>query len=353
VRNALISSRLRVETNTLPATTSPTDKRVLQGVADLFLFAAPQKGCEDKKRQSQLYLEALAPFDPEIREATIDSLRFDNPRNPYQPSHQDVRERCEKISKLWLSAVGGYFVSSSEDPYWPSALGGAHPLSDECVIPMRWVKRYLSSWLERCATSQMENLEQLDRRQIDRIPHECFPDGLRAKLIARIEIREAERAERQRMEDYLFSMDPELREHRSEVLRWNSRGGETKLSEEQIIELAKESMERERQRIASLEGLRGSDPLLVEWAEKSARENTRGWDRKKHSEQALIILREVDSAALIGAESEFRRRAATHRILRRMGHAAWVRTDKDEQEALVTEELSKAPPTIQDQGVIQ
>jgi hypothetical protein len=168
---------------------------------------------------------------------------------------------------------------------------------------MRWVKGYLSSWLERCATSQMENLEYLDRRQIDRIPHECFPDGLRAKLIARIEIREAERAERQRMEDYLGSMDPELREHRSEVIQWNSRGGETKLSEEEIIELAKESMERERQMIASLEDLRSSDPLLVEWAEKVAREDTRGWDRKKHSEKALIILRQVHSASLMAVRS--------------------------------------------------
>jgi len=332
VRNALIPSRVRtapaiVESSGVPAVAGTTDKLVLQGIADLFLFASQQKAGEDELRLSQLYMEAVAPFHPEIRAAAVASLRFDNPRNPYRPSHQDARTRCEVIKKTWTNAARDYFFPPYSRRHW--YLSGT-PLADDCEIPTRWLMEWLTKTL--AAYTEQER-SWLTKEQIELIPEECFPEGVRDQLLAAIADREAKRLAQERFQKYLDEMDVDLRECRRRVARED-------LSEDEIMALAQVERETEIRISADLNACGVSDPLLVEWAEVVARRYDRMWTRKRFAERDSLIVRQVEWAKTSGVDAEYRSLAAMGRLLLRNGQD-WYRFSEEVRDAQVAEEVAR------------
>jgi len=132
-----------------------------------------------------------------------------------------------------------------------------------------FIKEQLS-WILQYRRSGGE-LAYLGREGLGRIPAECFADGQRERALEDIEQREKQEAKRK----YLESLDPALREMRSHVIEWNSRGGRCTLSEDKIIELAKERIvaeEKRRQKLVrKLEELKVSDPGMYGAVERRAR----------------------------------------------------------------------------------
>ena len=83
-------------------------------------FAAPSREDEDAKRLIRLLIEAVADFHELVATEAVHGLRFNNPRNPYRPSPQDVHERCRAIDGKWYSATGKFFYRSLLGllPHW-------------------------------------------------------------------------------------------------------------------------------------------------------------------------------------------------------------------------------------------
>ena len=157
-------------------------------------------------------------------------------------------------------------------------------MTDGCRIPDEFVKAYRTSWLRNTRYID-ESLAKLTRERLTGIPDECFTDGQKAQALAEIERREKEQAARKAKEKYLESLDPALRKKREEVIRWNSGWGACILSENAIIELAKQSIADEEKRhqelVCKIEKLKVSDPEMYAAAERRARMDigpTYKWD---------------------------------------------------------------------------
>ena len=124
------STALAVQPSGILSATAP----VLEGIKDLMVgFAAPSREDEDTKRLIRLFVEAVAGFHELIAIEAVHELRFNNPRNPYRPSPQDVYERCKRIEKELRTKITDYFIGWS-DAGWPAKWGGA-PLTIDCHIP--------------------------------------------------------------------------------------------------------------------------------------------------------------------------------------------------------------------------
>lgn len=89
------------------ATTQPLSPAIKRGIGDLliaFPSGSPAHQSEDRVRLLQIYAEACSEFDGAVAEEALQSLKFDNPRNPFAPTPQDVREACQKIVRKALQA---------------------------------------------------------------------------------------------------------------------------------------------------------------------------------------------------------------------------------------------------------
>jgi len=267
---ALQSARQNAPVTTI---TSPSVPAVVSGIGDLLIsFASQAQGDTDARRLLEIYVEATKHVHRVVAEEAVKSLLFDNPRNPFRPSPQDVYERCQKINGRWSGAVRAYFLGFSSDRFTAVSNLRSAPLTEGCIVPDELVKAYLRSWLETCRDG---DLETLGRNRLALIPDECFKDGQKARVLEKIEEEERIEAEREAKKKYLESLDPALREMRSHVIEWNSRGGRCTLSEDKIIELAKERIvaeEKRRQKLVrKLEELKVSDPGMYGAVERRAR----------------------------------------------------------------------------------
>jgi hypothetical protein len=251
-------------------TTSPSVPAVVSGIGDLLIsFASQAQGDTDVRRLLEIYVEATKHVHRVVAEEAVKSLLYDNPRNPFRPSPQDVYERCSKVLGQARKAVEDWFLGNEwQSIRWPEKWGGA-PLTPDCMLPGSFIKEQLS-WILQYRRSGGE-LAYLGREGLGRIPAECFADGQRERALEDIEQREKQEAKRK----YLESLDPALREMRSHVIEWNSRGGRCTLSEDKIIDLAKERIAAEEKRrqdlVRTLEELKVSDPEAYENVERKAR----------------------------------------------------------------------------------
>jgi hypothetical protein len=232
---------------TLPAT-APVGKMpavIIEGIKDLMVsFASQAQGDGDTLRLLRVYGVAVTQFHPTVVAHALNWLKFHNPRNPFRPWPQDVFEQCQKTSAEWGRHVVDYFTYSYEWQGWPSYLGSP-PLQKDCLLPDVWVKDHITRYLESYLESRDQRLRLLSHARLRSIPRECFLPGQFERASAAIDEREREAivtAEREAKaasrQAYLASLDPELREWVREVLQFNSRGDETRLTEKQVIEFA-------------------------------------------------------------------------------------------------------------------
>jgi hypothetical protein len=83
----------------VPAAASSAPATIKSGISALIAaFATGRLDDERRIELRDLYVEAIAGFDVAIAEAALRHLRFSNPRNPFHPSPQDVREACYDVA---------------------------------------------------------------------------------------------------------------------------------------------------------------------------------------------------------------------------------------------------------------
>ena len=116
-----------------------------------------------------------------------------------------------------------------------------------CLIPEHLVVALLQQQRElepqgwrQSGNRASERLLKLSRRRLELIPKECFMPGQFEDALAAIAPREAEA---QRMQEYLASMDPELRQARADVLQQHPGVG----NEESLMLAANARLTRKRE----------------------------------------------------------------------------------------------------------
>jgi hypothetical protein len=240
-------TRGRAVTRVSPANLPPA---IANGIFDvLTAFAAgPQQEDADKKRLVRIYAEAVESFEAAVAEHAIGWLKLHNPRNPFRPTPQDVYETCEKLVKEWRSRIIGNFLG---DGRWGNASSfdliksfewGSPPLEKGCPIPEALVKQFLRDHLDS-GRNLVPKLAALGRERLAKIPTECFNAGQREAALAAIETEEKHQAEIVAHNAYLESLDPDLRRHRRDLFNF---GDDKTLPEDELIALARASLERER-----------------------------------------------------------------------------------------------------------
>jgi hypothetical protein len=158
----------------------------LEGIKDLALFGGPAWIEGDLKRYLKLCIEAVAPYDQEIRMEAIARLRFHNPRNPLRPTHQDLREACGKVQSEFERVVVEYFSTNygdgGPDRKWPANMG-APPFAPESRVSFDVAKRAVESMLARYVGIYGSRLadQRITLARFDEIPESVFPPGERDK----------------------------------------------------------------------------------------------------------------------------------------------------------------------------
>jgi hypothetical protein len=82
-------------------------KPIVTGVKDVLIaFPAGVVGAaEDKVRLLQIYAEAVDGSHEAVAAFALRHLKFHNPRNPFPPTPQDVRELCEKVMRTSVATL--------------------------------------------------------------------------------------------------------------------------------------------------------------------------------------------------------------------------------------------------------
>ena len=91
---------------------------IKDGILDLVVAfpAGPKQEPADQARQLRLYAEACDGFEVCIVSYVLRNLPFHNPRNPFLPTPQDVRELCNRVRNVWIRRVNGYFLGRNYEP---------------------------------------------------------------------------------------------------------------------------------------------------------------------------------------------------------------------------------------------
>jgi hypothetical protein len=167
---------------------------IFAGIRDLMLaFASgPSTSDGDMKHLLSIYAEAVFGFDPAVADCALKHLKFNNPRNPFRPTPQDVREVCQRVMREWRKLVLRYFTERED---WDLNLGSP-PLTRGCPISDALVKAFLSEWLEEDYLHGYGSF-YCDLERILQIPEECFASGQRNQVLRQLELRDrAEAADR-------------------------------------------------------------------------------------------------------------------------------------------------------------
>jgi hypothetical protein len=195
----------------------------LEGIKDLALFGGPAWVEGDLKRFLKLCIEAVAPYDQEIRMEAIARLRFHNPRNPLRPTHQDLREACGKVRREFDRVVVEYFSTNygegGPDRKWPANMGGP-PFTPECRVSFDIAKRAVESMLARYVGMYGSRLaeQRITLARFDEIPESVFPPGEREEHRAVHVRREMRRQRWIKHSIYLESLPEIVREARRDLV---------------------------------------------------------------------------------------------------------------------------------------
>lgn len=246
---------------TLPAQISSGNlpAPIKAGIMDLLTaFGGVTHEDADKVRLMRLYGEAIGGMNGAAANYAICWLKFHNPRNPFRPTPQDVYETVERVERTWRERVIGHFTSTQDKRYteWGTYTlpmpgnkdfdWGPPPLTTGCHVPDSFVENTLREWLD-AGSCRVPSLVALGRERLMRIPPQCFCGDQKEQALATIREIEERKAEAERLEAYLATLDPELRKHRSYVL--NSGRIPRGAPEEDIIAEARKSLERKQSEI--------------------------------------------------------------------------------------------------------
>ena len=137
-KNAALATRASSAVASIGVPSVPV--QVTNGIRDLMVsFASQGQGDADARRLMEIYVKATMDVAEVIAIEAVQSLVFDNPRNPFRPSSQDVYERCKRIEQELRTKITEYFIGWS-DAWWPAKWGGA-PLTADCHIPDGLIKK--------------------------------------------------------------------------------------------------------------------------------------------------------------------------------------------------------------------
>lgn len=214
------SRSLVVSSANLPNTVS-------NGILDILSsFSAQNQEDTDKRRLLRVFGEAVCGFDTAVVDSAINWLKKHNPRNPWRPSPQDLYETCEATRKLWCDRVVNYFTGSEPmfvNWRWEDGSGyvkpkcdrtwGAPPFTDGAIIPPTVAKAFL---LESMASAEYRVVE-IPAARFDRIPVDCFPNGLYDRILKAREDLARREIEAQKRREYLASLGPELQRYRAKA----------------------------------------------------------------------------------------------------------------------------------------
>lgn len=156
----------------------------------------------EREIQAKLYLEAIEGYPVFIAEFVLRRIRLFNPRNPFPPTPQDVREHCDRTLGALKSAVLAtgvmgevWSVYSEKLPLmWFGSLKEV-PFSPGCVVPdqtaSEWVREHISCYADvkelKAFCEQTDNyyrarcdrpyiLQRASPAEIRRLPKEILPD---------------------------------------------------------------------------------------------------------------------------------------------------------------------------------
>ena len=251
---------------------------IRSGILDLLAVpAGPAQSPDDRKRLLRLYGEAVEGFPTSVVERELRRLRFDNPRNPFPATPQDVRQRCVSAVKMWKRRIEAFYfgrerslaaiptfgpdgkVRTYEEKghlarklrqelqgKWEADEGdiimsmidgceienfGPEPLASGCVLPDSMVLAILRSAIP----SEWSTIIEMSQENFDRIPVEAFPNGQRQKAVAQ-----------RKHATYIAGMDPALRRQRAWVLKLFEARHQPAPSEDDLMREARERLEVEK-----------------------------------------------------------------------------------------------------------
>jgi hypothetical protein len=224
---------------------------------------------EDRGLMLMNYREAMDGYPMSVADYTLKQLRWHNPRAPFSPGWEDVREHCRKANDMLRDRVIRWFFPEwvpdglndgrikhvRGNPKWGGtvrkAFGddwGPEPMQPDCYVSnslvVQWVREYLHHPrnLDDVAGGLSDELKA-------RIPAECWSDELKAE-VAEVQRKWAARDEARRAQaEYEANLSPEEREARSDVLQRNYGDSEERIREltQERLPVVRERFERARE----------------------------------------------------------------------------------------------------------
>jgi hypothetical protein len=238
------------------------------------LIAAPAGSAQsndDRMYELMNYREACSGKPLCLVVYTLNQLRRFNPRNPFKPSPQDVFEHIATAERKFKLRVKNWFFRDAQE-WGVSTEGrnkgmelvkpsfgcewGPEPLAEGCFVSRDLVIQWLRAELEQLATLDDEGA--LGRHPIAhsedigaRIPAECWPEGLQARIAESQRRRAADEAAARAQVDYERGLSED--EHKArwwvlDTMRYHGMGGSERPSEEEIRRLTQCRVEREADR---------------------------------------------------------------------------------------------------------
>ncbi len=209
-------------------------KPVVAGIRDVMLAfpAGAVTTAEDKKRLAQIYAEATDGFSEAVAGFAVTWLRLHNPRNPFPPTPQDLRELCREAHATWGARVTLHFFGNGYDDFvWGENTGSKHaltwgppPLTPGCLIPDELVIEILREDVGH--KHRRHDLVEMPAARFEAFPAEAFGAGIRDEILAKRKERYAREEEARKQREYLDSLGPDLRAARLDVLRGHYRRSE-------------------------------------------------------------------------------------------------------------------------------
>lgn len=161
---------------------------------------------EERNLQALLCLEALEGTEFFIADLVLRRIRLFNPRNPFPPTPQDLKEHCGRswsalYSAVWKAAVCGeqWSPHSERLPFGWFGQIGPEPFSSGCIVPddiaCKWIRDRIErdvdcDALQRFCTSTYDDhkrrwsiapdfLRHACASAVQKLPDAALPNGFR------------------------------------------------------------------------------------------------------------------------------------------------------------------------------
>lgn len=316
------STALKTQENgpaTVVVAGTPLPAALQEGIKDLIAaFQAGAGGVSDAERTRTLkiYRKALDGFPEAVAAYALNWLLMHNPRNPFPPSPQDVHEMCRKVESAWASRVLAYFFErvpwgqkfSFADMGSAALPHGGAPGQPDCLIPEALIARYVMDRLPvlfEAFGAPRARIADWAIADLDRIPDQYWPEGLKAWGRELIQDRIDADERRERHKAFMDAMDPQVRKAFHDERRLSMVRGEH-LSNDELLAAAERRIAE--QKLADERSSRArAEHDARERAEAAARqaekERQRAADEKQRSEgnaklDQWLALPETDRPAL-------------------------------------------------------